>query len=141
MKRSSLARVWRRSSVRHSGGLGFAHRREIAEGAVVLQFQGADAAVGAPAAPGGSARRPDRPAGCAAHPATSRRRHGSDRPRRGGVFPLAVVGPGWFVADGACVNCLAAWIFCEGFSVFKLAQPCSGIGPKICIAELTGSRL
>ena len=30
--------------VRHGGGLGFAHRQEIAEGAVVLQFQGADAA-------------------------------------------------------------------------------------------------
>ena len=29
--------------MRHSGGLGFAHRQEIAEGAVVLQFQGADA--------------------------------------------------------------------------------------------------
>ena len=29
--------------VRHGGGLGFAHRQEVAEGAVVLQFQGADA--------------------------------------------------------------------------------------------------
>ena len=29
--------------VRHGGGLGFAHRQEVAEGAVVLQLQGADA--------------------------------------------------------------------------------------------------
>ena len=56
-------------------------------------------------------------------------------------FPLAVVGPGWFVADAAGVICVAAWICCEGFSGFTLARPCRGIGPKICIAELTGSRL